>query len=307
MYKISHNKITLLLIIVFFLPLVSFGDSVNAGFVQGIWYSSDKIYVGKVIRVYAAIHNQSDTDIHGSIGLYDNGSQISSKDFSVIHGSLANMWFDWDPTYGEHKLSIRFDSVFGAEIGEQSAGIEIGDGELLSGLLFVDVDTDSDGIGNEEDEDDDNDGYSDSDEKDSGSDPLEISSVPVKEAESVGKGSFIGNNIISNIVPENLSPVVSAIQSAIKSTTKTIDETAAKTASALESVRDDIKLQSYSDEESVAGISRIQEITNKYLPIVETSALSAAVGILENKFIMYPLLLILGLLVIRFIYKLTFG
>lgn len=156
---------------IFLFPVSSQAEEVNAGFVQGLWYSSDTILEGVPVRIYAALRNNSPHDLTGTVRFTDNEKRIGSSAVSALSGRLVETWIDWTPIAGEHALSV---SLEGAElhvIGGDTVQADIAN-ITVEDTQVADYDTDKDGIGNETDTDDDNDEVSDMEEKTRGTNPL---------------------------------------------------------------------------------------------------------------------------------------
>lgn len=163
-----------LLIFVYFIllfPSWSHAEDLNAGFVQGLWYSSDVVFADTPTRIYVAFRNNTPNDLTGTVRFIDNEKRIGSSNVSALSGRLVEAWVDWSPTYGEHKLVVTLNNAEVHVIGEGSKPATLAD-ITVEETLSVDYDTDKDGIGNNTDTDDDNDDVSDTDEKTRGSDPL---------------------------------------------------------------------------------------------------------------------------------------
>lgn len=164
--------LTLLLPLCIFLsllfPFVS-SAQINAGFVQGIWYSKDPFFADKEVRVYVALRNNADGDLTGKVQFLDNGELIRERSVSALEGDVVDTWTDWMPSYGEHKIEAILTDVVIDSDEEQQATVTV---SLAEDVRFVDYDTDDDGVGNTEDADDDNDGVEDEVEIQNGTDPL---------------------------------------------------------------------------------------------------------------------------------------
>lgn len=146
-------------------------DELNAGFVQGIWYSQKDVFVGDTVRIYVALRNNTDTDLSGTIRFADGSTRIGNAYVSALPGRIVEGWVDWKPTYGEHTITASLTDVRSYEIGEDPTRATI-ESTLAEDILFVDLDTDSDRVGNATDTDDDEDGIPDTDEIARGTDPL---------------------------------------------------------------------------------------------------------------------------------------
>lgn len=164
-------RIIALLSIALSLPGISFAAELNAGFVQGLWYSNDHFFVDTPARIYVALRNNTEHDLTADVIFSDNGASIETKSISALPGRLVEAWSDWTPTYGEHAISATLTNIKIHVIGEDPETADLVS-SLAEDLVFVDYDTDSDGIGNAEDSDDDGDGISDETEGKNGTDPL---------------------------------------------------------------------------------------------------------------------------------------
>ncbi len=153
------------------LPHTLFAEGVNAGFVQGLWYSKEPVFVGAPTRIYIALRNNTEHDLTGTVRFTDNGVRIGSSEVSALSGRLVEAWVDWTPTYGAHVISAKVTDATLHVLGGESKSVDLID-ISAEDTITVDYDTDSDGVGNTEDTDDDNDTVSDTDETVRGSDPL---------------------------------------------------------------------------------------------------------------------------------------
>ena len=147
-------------------------STINAGIVNGLWYSKVPFFAGDQIRIYTALQNQSGFDITGVIQFLDGGIIVGESDFSVVNGDFIKEWIDWEVTQGYHSISIKIIDAQKHEIDKDPESIFLNLGVLESDEQFADFDTDGDLIGNEEDLDDDNDGVNDDEEIIIGTNPL---------------------------------------------------------------------------------------------------------------------------------------
>jgi len=153
-----------LILIAIWLPMsASAQTEFNAGFVEGLWFSTDDLLVGETIRIYAAIRNNTGDDMTGTVSFYDNEKLIAESDISALDGRVIESWADWKPAFGDHELTAELDSIKLHSIGESPirAKVEI---SLAADTIFIDEDTDNDKIGNQIDEDDDGDTIPDKDD-----------------------------------------------------------------------------------------------------------------------------------------------
>lgn len=166
------QKYGIILLILFVLaPQLTRAQDINAGFVQGLWYSSDTIFTGTPTRVYVALRNNTPHDLTGTVRFTDNGKRIGSSEVSALSGRLVEAWVDWTPTAGEHNISASLTDATLHIIGGGTKSIDVTN-ILAEDSLTIDTDTDDDGTGNTTDTDDDGDGISDDNERDRGSNPL---------------------------------------------------------------------------------------------------------------------------------------
>lgn len=143
----------------------------NAGFVQGLWYSSNPILANEPVRIYVALRNNTDRDLSGTVRFEANGRRIGTASINALPGRLVEAWSDWTPEYGSYTVTATLTDIKLHTIGEGAEKVTISN-TLAEDIVFVDYDTDEDGIPNEEDLDDDNDSLSDIDEIEAGTDPL---------------------------------------------------------------------------------------------------------------------------------------
>lgn len=176
-----------------------YATDTNAGFVQGLWYSTDvsHIFALKPVRIYGAIRNNTGSDLTGTVAFLDNDKQIDKKTVQAIDGHIIEAWADWSPTYGTHTISATLSRVELSKVGSSTQEVTTTSG-LAEDTFFVDQDTDSDGIGNKTDSDDDNDKIPDVIEIAQGTDPL-VKDAPVQEMRSATvQPSSDGQSTVSN-------------------------------------------------------------------------------------------------------------
>jgi len=149
-----------------------FAQGLNAGFVQGIWYSKTPFFAGDTVRIYTAIQNNSGFDIQGTVEFVVNGKSIGESSFSALTGRIAETWADWNVLQGNHSVAVHIKKAFKVEVGKDPEAISLKNASLGASEVFADEDTDKDGVGNLEDTDDDNDGLTDKEEGVLGTNPL---------------------------------------------------------------------------------------------------------------------------------------
>lgn len=148
------------------------GESLNAGFVSGIWYSKMPFFVGDQIRIYSAIHNQSGFDLIGEVKFFDGNFLIGESKFSVVSGRVIEEWVDWRVTEGEHSLYVKIVDAQKSVAGKPPEPVTLRFESSGADKQFAGFDTDNDGIGDRDDLDDDGDGVLDDIEVRQNTDPL---------------------------------------------------------------------------------------------------------------------------------------
>lgn len=122
MQKIVFLFLTLF---IFFRPVSVSAETINAGFISGIWYSKSSFFIDDKIRIYSAMRNNSGYDIIGTINFYDGQNVIGSSDFSVVDGQLIERWADWTVTPGTHNIYAKIVNPRKSEIGKEPVPITL--------------------------------------------------------------------------------------------------------------------------------------------------------------------------------------
>jgi len=165
------RTLLLLIAIIWGLPSISSAQELNAGFVQGLWYSEEEIFADETVRIYVALRNNTEHDLTATVRFTDNDKRIGTKVISALPGRLVEAWADWEPKVGEHTITASLTDVKIHIVGETAEAADI-TSTLAEDILIIDYDTDGDSIGNEIDTDDDGDGIDDETEIANGTDPL---------------------------------------------------------------------------------------------------------------------------------------
>jgi hypothetical protein len=147
------------------MPLTA-AAALNAGLVDGLWYSRPTLLSGTTTRVFVAIHNQTAADLTGTVEFSANDSTLGSVPVTALPNRVVEAWLDWTPQAGEYTLTARLN----VDSGDDPTGSELTT-TLAQDTVTVWPDTDQDGIANRDDSDDDNDTVSDTDETAQGRDP----------------------------------------------------------------------------------------------------------------------------------------
>ncbi|MFT5849988.1 MAG: hypothetical protein ACI9H6_000817 [Patiriisocius sp.] len=173
----AYMKQTLLFLLLMLLPTPTLAQTLNAGFVQGLWYSQETIFADDTVRIYVAIRNNTGADLTGTVEFFDNEKRIERVNVSALDGRIIESWADWTPSFGSHSISATLTRTELHTVGSSTKAIVV-TAALSEDIVFVDYDTDGDGIGNNTDIDDDADGVSDTDEEKNGTDPLTFNAPP---------------------------------------------------------------------------------------------------------------------------------
>jgi hypothetical protein len=187
------KQLILKLVVLFFLVLIGgpvfASNSINAGIVNGIWYSKLPFFVGDNVRIYTAIQNQSGFDIKGVVQFLDNNEIIGETSFTASNGSFIKEWTDWSVSYGEHSISAKITEA--KRMGGNSEPVSLNLDFVNTDQQFADYDTDYDGIGDKNDLDRDNDGLINKEEIELGTNPLVIDTDNdgLSDQEEIEKGT----------------------------------------------------------------------------------------------------------------------
>ncbi|MEM9336871.1 MAG: thrombospondin type 3 repeat-containing protein [Patescibacteria group bacterium] len=232
----------------------------NAGFVQGLWYEQETLFVGESTRIYAAIRNNTGADLTGTVEFYVNDNRIERNDVSALNNRLVESWTDWTPTYGTSTIraTLSRTELSSTASGTQQISVV---SALTEDIVFVDYDTDGDGRGNATDRDDDGDGWSDEDEIANGTDPLvydEKTDSGDVEDEQIEEGTEMAvEDDNSNSGPEGLEQFLT--DSRADTTFETVTDLITTTRTNLDNYRErrnaERAIESRSDESGVASTS----------------------------------------------------
>lgn len=146
-------------------------EALNAGFVQGLWYSQETVFADQPTRVYVAIRNNTGADLTGTVTFFADDKRLGSQAVSALDNRLIESWIDWTPHYGEHALRAELTRMRLSTVGSSTDRVDVSVAAATDSV-FADYDTDRDGVGNEADSDDDGDRISDAEELRNGTDPL---------------------------------------------------------------------------------------------------------------------------------------
>lgn len=176
-YTMGMKAVFTLAVTALLLPFSASAEDVNAGFVQGLWYSKEPVFADTPNRIYVALRNSTPHDLSGTVRFTVDDVRIGSSEIRALSGRLVEAWVDWTPKEGTHTVSAFVSDARLHIIGEGVKTIDVA-GMRAEDSLTIEYDTDGDGIGNSLDEDDDGDGASDEDEQARGTDPLRANATP---------------------------------------------------------------------------------------------------------------------------------
>jgi hypothetical protein len=218
------RRVFLLLCGVLFLP--GFVSARTVGFAGvTLWYSKEPVFANTTVRIYSALINSGDGDLTGTVEFLDNGSVLGKVPVTVLSGGrIKEVWFDWTPTLGDHKVSARLVDAKIQGVGKEP--VVVAPSFAVTGVdsRFFDLDTDGDGVGDKEDKDDDADGFSDEREVVAGSDPRNKKDFPrgvvlvptsnTEDASSLSLASFSSGvaSSVEAVKAGDVKGVVSGVQ-----------------------------------------------------------------------------------------------
>lgn len=163
------------------------------------------IVVGKTIRLYATVHNNSKKDQKGVVRFYNERLQKfigADQPFSAVAGGTDTVFIDIElPLVGENPVAIRI--IPDTPADDNPANNKVTD------VLVADHDTDSDGTSNRNDGDDDNDSVPDR------QDTFPLDSQESRDTDQDGTGNNAdpddendGVPDTEDSLPENQGPVL---------------------------------------------------------------------------------------------------
>ena len=197
----------------------------NAGFVQGIWYDPDPFFVGDNVRIYAAVRNNTGSDLTGKVSFLVDGKVIGEASVRALNGRLVESWTDWEATAGTNTMEVLLTQTELSNINDGPKSVTV-TSPSASEIRFIDGDNDNDKVGDNKDTDDDNDGVSDQDEIENGTDPLLFNNqtqspiAPPSNSistttENKGLERFIDNDQAYDLV-NNVTDVINKITDGLK-------------------------------------------------------------------------------------------
>jgi len=128
--------------------------SINANGVR----AAGSVIIGKTVRIYATVTNNSSQDLTGVVKFYDETKKVfigSDQPVSILAGKTDDVFIDWTgQNIGNYPISVRV--VPWDENGDDP------NNNKITKAIYVDKDSDGDGVGDISDADDDNDGTPDS-------------------------------------------------------------------------------------------------------------------------------------------------
>ncbi|MBU0705655.1 PKD domain-containing protein [Patescibacteria group bacterium] len=176
------RQIRLLVILMAFLwvtPVLAQDFTGDLSLEEGSIRTENYVIVGKTVRIYATVKNNSEQDLFGTVKFYDEKrAQFIGEDqpVSVIAGGTDDVFVDWvASSVGDYPVSARV-------IPWKDDGDNPNNNKITTSI-YVDVDTDSDGIPNRQDSDDDNDGTSDK------NDAFPLNPAEWQDTDGDGKGN----------------------------------------------------------------------------------------------------------------------
>lgn len=142
----------ILVLLVMFLPVLVFAKTDLSITETDITFSKDEPLEGDVVRVYARIFNNGDTDASGFVVFLDNGKEMADpQPVSIRVNTFDDVFIDWTTKQGKHDIKA---SIVGLNPKDEV----VDNNSTTKKAFLVDIDTDKDGLADEKDTDADNDG-----------------------------------------------------------------------------------------------------------------------------------------------------
>src|SRR3989338_7132714 len=245
------------------LPATVTGATINAGFVQGLWFSKYPVLAGEAVRIYAALQNCSGQNLAGEVIFYIDETVVERQAFTAHDGRLVEASTDWLAKAGPHKMRAELANLLGPG-GVRVEAQALTAGSVAQSEITVDLDNDQDGQGDSADEDDDNDGASDRLENAAGTNPLNAGSVP-----TVGAMQTAGQNIINSITQGAASVLLPVTPSFIAMPVATANKIIQDTVKNLENLRLDLKAASQGQSGETPLLKEELESIGSTVPLVK--------------------------------------
>ena len=245
------------------LPTLASAATLNAGFVQGLWFSKYPVLAGEAVRIYAALQNRSGQNLAGEVIFYIDETVVERQAFTAHDGRLVEASTDWLAKAGPHKMRAELANLLGPG-GVKVEAQALTAGSVAQSEITVDLDNDQDGQGDSADEDDDNDGASDRLENAAGTNPLNAGSVP-----TVGAMQTAGQNIINSITQGAASVLWPVTPSFIAMPVATANKIIQDTVKNLENLRLDLKAASQGQSGETPLLKEELESIGSTVPLVK--------------------------------------
>lgn len=145
------------LLSLFLTPPAFAEDGGDLALEQGSIRAKDAVIVGKTVRIYATVKNNSSVDLLGTVKFFDETKGVFIGDdqpVSAVGNGTDEVFVDWEAdSVGEKTITARV-------IPWVDAGDDPKNNKITT-TIYVDEDSDGDGQPNRQDPDDDNDGTND--------------------------------------------------------------------------------------------------------------------------------------------------
>jgi len=92
------------------LPIITFA-ALNAGVVDGVWFSTSNPKAGEPIKIFTAVQNQSNETIKGNVSFLVNSKIIGSTKFTVRSNEIKSVSIDYTFSGGNYEVSAYITSV----------------------------------------------------------------------------------------------------------------------------------------------------------------------------------------------------
>lgn len=92
-------------------PAIASAATINAGFVNGVWYSKYPFYADDLVNIYSAIQNRSSTDLSGKVGFYIDDILIGESSVKIAKSSIAIASIQWKATTGSRAIHAKLEEL----------------------------------------------------------------------------------------------------------------------------------------------------------------------------------------------------
>ena len=106
-----------------------------------ITFSKENLVDGQVVRIYARVFNNGDTDVYGNVMFYGNGKELSQpQPISVRANNYDDVFFDWTAVAGTYDIQVKI-------VNTNPIDENLSNNVVDKKNVFVDADTNKNSVG----------------------------------------------------------------------------------------------------------------------------------------------------------------